>query len=156
MQHRDTITLSNEEALLSTDFFQEMRRQLLSHGGVQEGTSMAKMLEPFLITAEKRQTIPVVGDPSPATLNRLRCFYNTIAVLIEKECGLMARPVMEMNPEGFGTMLVVVGKLVALERVLRDVHRFGFPDLSRMKHAADQMLAVALQRIGEHGTVAGM
>ncbi|MBF0295115.1 MAG: NifX-associated nitrogen fixation protein [Magnetococcales bacterium] len=156
MQNRDTIQLTDEEALLTTDFFQEMRRQLLSHGGVHEGTSMHKMLEPYLLSPEKRKEIPVIGDPSPAVLVRLRCFYNAIAVLIEKECGLMARPLMEMNPEGFGTQLIVVGKLVALDRVLRDVHRFGFADLSRMKDEADQLLSVALQRIGAHGAVAGM
>ncbi|MBF0190349.1 MAG: NifX-associated nitrogen fixation protein [Magnetococcales bacterium] len=155
MQEQET-TQWQDEALLSTDFFQEMRRQLLSHGGVREGISMHKMLEPFLVTPEMRQSIPIVGDPSPATLGRLRCFYNAIAVLIEKECGLMARPLLEMNPEGFGTLLIVVGKLVAVDRVLRDVHRFGFADLSRMKHEADKLLAVALQRIGEHGVVAGL
>lgn len=156
MQNRDTIPLSNEEALLSSDFFQEMRRQLLSHGGVHEGTSMHKMLEPFLLSPEQRKSLPVIADPSPAILLRLRCFYNAIAVLIEKECGLMARPIMDMNHEGFGTVLIVVGKLVAVDRVLRDVHRFGFTDLSRMKDAADQLLSVALQRIGAHGLVAGL
>ena len=156
MQNRDTIHLNDEEALLSTDFFQEMRRQLLAHGGVQEGTSLRKMLEPFVLSAEQRKAIPIVGDPAPATLVRLRCFYNVIAVLIEKECGLMARPLLMLNPEGFGNLLIVVGKLVALDRVLRDVHRFGFADLSRMKDEADKLLSVALQRIGEHGTVAGL
>lgn len=156
MKNRDTIQLTDEEALLTTDFFQEMRRQLLSHGGIHEGTSMHKMLEPYLLSQEKRKEIPVVGDPSPAVLARLRCFYNAIAVLIEKECGLMARPLLEMHPEGFGTIVIVVGKLVALDRVLRDVHRFGFTDLSRMKNDADQLLSVALQRIGAHGSVAGL
>lgn len=156
MQDRDTIQWHDEESLLSTDFFQEMRRQLLSHGGVAEGTAMNKMLEPFLMTAEKRKSMPITGDPSPATVVRLRCFFNAIAVLIEKECGLMARPVLEMHHEGFGTLLIIVGKLVALDRVLRDIHRFGFADLSRMKDEADKLLSVALQRIGQHGTVAGL
>ncbi|MBF0181224.1 MAG: NifX-associated nitrogen fixation protein [Magnetococcales bacterium] len=156
MENWDAIHLDDAESLLATDFFQEIRRQMLAHGGIQEGTSMTRMLEPFLLTAEKRRAIPVVGDPSAATLARLRCFFNAIAVLIEKECGLMARPVIEMNAEGFGTVLIVVGKLVALERVVRDAHRFGFADLSRMKHDADQLLSVALQRIGAHGEVAGM
>lgn len=156
MQQLPDAQWSNEENLLATDFFQEMRRQLLSHGGVAEGTSMQKMLEPFVLSAEKRKSIPVVGDPSPAVLARLRCFYNAIAILIEKECGLMARPLLEMNHEGFGTMVILVGKLVVLDRVLRDVHRFGFVDLSRMKDEADKLLAVALQRIGQHGVVAGL
>ncbi|GAB0056254.1 hypothetical protein SIID45300_00559 [Candidatus Magnetaquicoccaceae bacterium FCR-1] len=156
MKNMDENGLDEEERLLATDFFQEMRRQLLSHGGVSEGTSMRKMLEPFLLSPEKRREIPVIGDPSHATMARLRCFYNAIAVLIEKECGLMARPLLDMNHEGFGVMMIVVGKLVALDRVLRDVHRFGFADLSRMKDEADKLLAVALQRIGDHGVVAGL
>ena len=76
---------------------------------------------------------------------RIRAFYNGIAVLVEKECGLMAVPLVHLSSEGFGRVLITVGKLVVLDRPLRDAHRFGFESLSAMKNEADKYLAVALE-----------
>ena len=48
-------------------------------------------------------------------------------MLIEKECKLLAVPLVHLTHEGFGRAIITVGKLVAVEETLRDVHRFGFP-----------------------------
>ena len=56
----------------------------------------------------------------------------------------------------FGRALITVGKLVAVDRTLRDVHRFGFASLSKMKDEADKILGVALERIGQNPAVAGL
>jgi probable nitrogen fixation protein len=77
-------------------------------------------------------------------------------VLIEKECGLMAVPLVHLSHEGFGRALITVGKLVVSDRTLRDVHRFGFESLSKMKTEADKLLSVALEIVGKHAEVAGM
>jgi len=87
---------------------------------------------------------------------RVKAFYNAIAGLIEKECGLMAVPLIHLSHEGFGRALITVGKLVVMDKTLRDVHRFGFASLSKMTNDADTLLAVALEIIGEHSEVAGM
>jgi probable nitrogen fixation protein len=100
--------------------------------------------------------IPVVGYPEELVLSRVKAFYNAIAALIEKECGLMAVPLINLNHDGFGRALITVGKLVVMDRTLRDVHRFGFPSLSKMKDEADKILSVALEVISEHPNVAGL
>ena len=51
---------------------------------------------------------------------------------------------------------MTVGKLVVGDRTLRDVHRFGFESLSKMKTEADKILSVALGIVGEHPDVAGL
>jgi probable nitrogen fixation protein len=76
--------------------------------------------------------------------------------MIEKECGLMAVPMMNITHEGFGRALITVGKLVVMDKTLRDVHRFGFDSLSKMKDEADKLLSVALEIIGLNPKVAGM
>jgi hypothetical protein len=43
-----------------------------------------------------------------------------------------------------------------MDKTLRDVHRFGFPTLSKMKDEADTLLSVALEIVGEHPKVAGL
>jgi len=109
-----------------------------------------------VLTKERKATIPIIGDPDEEVLARVKAFYNAIAVLIEKECGMMAVPMVHLTHEGFGRVLITVGKLVAMDRTLRDVHRFGFESLSKMKTEADKILSVALEIVGKYAEVAGM
>ena len=100
--------------------------------------------------------IPSIGDPDEETLSRISAFYNAIAAMIESECGPMATPLININHEGFGRALITVGKLVVMDRTLRDVHRFGFSSLLKMKDEADKLLSVALALISEYPKVAGL
>jgi probable nitrogen fixation protein len=147
-----------DEGLLSTEFIKEMTKQMraLDSYGTYEGWTVEKILAPFVLTKEQRREIPVVGDPDDVTISRVKCFYNAIAVLVEKECGHMASCVINITHEGFGRGLIVVGKLIVLDRTLRDVHRFGFDSLSKMKDEADKLLATALSIVGKYSEVAGL
>ena len=150
--------VTDEDPVLETDFAKEMVRQMraIDTYGTYDNWPVSKILEPFVLTKEKKREIPVVGDPDEITLARVKAFYNAISALIEKECGLMAVPMMNLSHEGFGRAIITVGKLVVMDRTLRDVHRFGFPTLSKMKDEADKLLSVALEIIGKHPEVAGM
>ena len=150
--------VTDEDPVLETDFAKEMVRQMraIDTYGTYDNWPVSKILEPFVLAKEKKREIPVVGDPDEITLARVKAFYNAISALIEKECGLMAVPMMNLSHEGFGRAIITVGKLVVMDRTLRDVHRFGFPTLSKMKDEADKLLSVALEIIGQHPKVAGM
>jgi probable nitrogen fixation protein len=119
-----------------------------------EGWSEARIIDPLILTKERKRAIPVIGDPDEVTLSRVKAFYNAIASLIEKRCGLMAVPVIKTTHEGFGRAFVIVGKLLVVDKTLRDVHRFGFPSLEKMCAQADKMLADAGRLIEEHNAVA--
>ena len=146
------------DPIFETDFVKEMARQMraLDTYGTYQGWSVEKILDPFVLTKERKAGIPLVGDPDDETISRVKAFYNAIAVLIEKECRLLAVPLVHLTHEGFGRALVTVGKLVAIDRTLRDVHRFGFASLSKMKDEADKLLGIALERIGMYPDVAGL
>ena len=146
------------DPIFDTDFIKEMLRQLraLDSYGTWDGKSAEAILEPLVLTKERRAEIPLIGDPDEETLARVKAFYNAIAVLIEKECGMMAVPLVHLTHEGFGRVLISVGKLIVLDRTLRDVHRFGFDSLSKAKTEADKYLSVALEIIGKYPDVAGM
>lgn len=150
--------MSNEDPILATDFIKEMVRQLraLDAYGQYDGQSAEILLAPFVLTKERKAEIPLIGDPDEITLARVKAFYNAIATLIEKECGLMAVPLVHLTHEGFGRVLITVGKLVVQDRSLRDVHRFGFDSLSKMKTEADKVLSVALEIVGKYPEVAGL
>ena len=147
-----------DDRIYATDFIREMMRQMraLDSYGRWDNKSAAEVLAPYMLDKEKRKTLPLIGDPDVALMSRIKAFYNAIAVLIEKECGLMAVPFVQITHEGFGRALITVGKLVAMDRTLRDVHRFGFDSLSKMKTEADKYLAVAIEIIGKYPEVAGM
>lgn len=151
----DTATI---DPIFSTDFVKEMARQMraLDTYGTYSGWTVEKILDPYILTKERKANIPMIGDPDDETISRVKAYYNAIAVLIEKECKLLAVPLVHLTHEGFGRAIITVGKLVAVEKTLRDVHRFGFPSLSKMKDDADKMLGIALERIGQYPNVAGL
>lgn len=153
-----TAPAADADPIFDTDFIREMVRQMraLDSYGRYDGKPAASLLAPFVLTRERKAGIPVIGDPDEATLACIKAFYNGIAVMIEKECGLMAVPLVHLSHEGFGRVLITVGKLVVLDRTLRDAHRFGFESLSKMKHEADKYLAVALEIVGKYPDVAGL
>jgi probable nitrogen fixation protein len=147
-----------QDPLLSTDFIKEMVKQMraIDSYGTYDGWPVDRILAPYVVTKEQRRNIPVIGDPDEVMLSRIRAFYNAVSSLIEKECGLMAVPVINITHEGFGRALITVGKLVVMDRVLRDVHRYGYESLSKMKDEGDKLLSVALEIIGKYPEVAGL
>ena len=144
------------DPILTTDFIKEMVKQMraIDSYGTYDGWPVERILAPYILTKDQRRQIPVIGDPDEQTLSRVRAFYNAIATLIEKECGLMSVPMVNITHEGFGRAFITTGKLVVMDRVVRDVHRYGYESLSKMKDEADKLLSVALQIIGEHRDVA--
>ncbi|MFO7592958.1 MAG: NifX-associated nitrogen fixation protein [Pseudomonadota bacterium] len=146
------------DPVLGTDFMQEMAKQMRAIDTYDsfEGMSEAEILDPFVMTKERKREIPVIGDPDEIVIARIKAFYNAISTLIEKECGKMAVPLVSLTHEGFGRVLITVGKLVVLDRSLRDVHRFGFASLFKMKDEADKYLSVSLELVGDHSNVAGL
>ncbi|MBW8370708.1 MAG: NifX-associated nitrogen fixation protein [Thiobacillus sp.] len=144
------------DPILETDFIKEMVKQMraIDSYGTYDGWPVERILAPYILSKEQRREIPVIGDPDEQTLSRVKAFYNGIAALIEKECGLMAVPMMNITHEGFGRALITTGKLVVMDRTVRDVHRYGYESLSKMKDEADKLLSVALQIIGAHREVA--
>lgn len=108
-----------------------------SHGA-WEGKSDLDLLEPYILDKEKRQALPIVGDPDPDTVWRLELFFNAVALSIEKATGVMIQPLLKMHHEGFGRMVLIGGRLIAVNKQLRDVHRFGFENLAKLAAEGDK------------------
>lgn len=157
MTHAASLT-DAETDLLGSAFMIEMVRQVraLDTHGRFDGQAPSDLLAPFVLTPEKRRELPVIGDPDALVIARMQVFYNAICALIESECGRMAVPLVHLSHEGFGRALITVGKLVVMDRAIRDAHRFGFASLSKMKDEADKILSVAMERIGQYSEVAGL
>ncbi len=122
--------------------------------GTYDTWTDARVLDPLVLTKARRKAIPVVGDPDETVISRIKAFYNAVSHMIEQETGLMAAPVINISHEGFGRALILVGKLVAFDKVLRDVHRFGFESLEAAAGEAQKIVQKAAALINEHRAVA--
>lgn len=147
---------AGDEAFLATPFVQQLIKQLRAQDthGAWDGKSDMQLLKPYIHTAEERRAIPIMGDPDPETLWRLEIFYNAIAVAIERETRQMVSPMMKMSHEGFGRMVLLAGRLVVVNKQLRDVHRFGFPSLAKLAEAGSKFLDEAVTMIRTYPAVA--
>jgi probable nitrogen fixation protein len=150
--------VAEQDPLMSTDFIKEMVKQMraIDSYGTYDGWPVERILAPYVVTKEQRRSIPVIGDPDDVLLSRIKAFYNAVSSMIEKECGLMAVPIINLTHEGFGRVVITVGKLVVMDRTLRDVHRYGFESFSKMKDEGDKLLSVALEIVGKYPEVAGL
>ncbi|MHB1805275.1 MAG: NifX-associated nitrogen fixation protein, partial [Acidithiobacillus ferrooxidans] len=112
-------------------FFRELVKQWRAQDsyGTWEKKSDMELLAPYVLDKEQRRAIPIIGDPDPEILWRVELFYNAVGLATERASGVMVSPMMKMSHEGFGRMVLIAGRLIVVNKQLRDVHRFGFPSM---------------------------
>ncbi len=150
---------STMEAAVSpfeTVFLQELVKQWRAQdiNGVWEGKSDETLLAPYIITKEQRREMPIMGDPDPDTLWRLELFYNAIGLSIERATGVMVSPMMKMSHEGFGRQVLLAGRLVVVNKQLRDVHRFGFNSMEILAEEGQKFVNSGVEMIRKFPDVA--
>ena len=122
--------------------------------GAWEGKSDLTLLEPYILDKEKRRALPIMGDPDPETLWRLELFFNAVALSIERATGVMVSPMLKMSHEGFGRMVLIGGRLIVVNKQLRDVHRFGFDNMSKLAAEGAKYVDAGVAMIEEFPEVA--
>jgi probable nitrogen fixation protein len=143
---------------LDSLFVKELVKQLRAQDthGVWEGKSDLKLLEPFIVDKAKRREIPIIGDPDPETLWRIELFYNAVSLSIERETQIMVSPMMKMHHEGFGRLILSAGRLIVINKHMRDVHRFGFDNLGKLAEEGDKLVASGSEMIRKYPDVAAL
>lgn len=140
--------MTDSEAIDST-FVKELIKQWRAQDahGAWDGKSDRDLLEPYILDKEKRREMPIIGDPDPETLWRLELFYNAVGLSIERATGVMVTPMMKMHHEGFGRMILSAGRLIVVNKQLRDVHRFGFPTLAKLAEDGGKLVTSGVEMI---------
>lgn len=153
---QSALAVATNDPFMTSDIVVEMLKQLraLDTYDSYEGWSEEKIIDPLILTKERKREIPIIGDPDETTLARIKSYYNAIASLIEKKSGLMAVPVINITHEGFGRAFVLVGKLIVVDKILRDVHRFGFPTLEDFCEKTEVVIDKAVTLIEQYKEVA--
>ncbi|MGE0071806.1 MAG: NifX-associated nitrogen fixation protein [Thiomonas sp.] len=144
------------DPILHDGFVRELVKQIRAQDthGVWDGKSDAALLAPYILSAEQRRALPIMGDPDPETLWRLELFHNAVGLAIERATGCMVSPMMKMSHEGFGRAVLTAGRLVVVNRHLRDVHRFGFPSLEKLAEVGNKLVSEGVRMIQTYTEVA--
>lgn len=144
------------DTIPQTPFVKQMVNQMRATDsyGTYDTWPDEKVLDPLVLTKERRREIPVIGDPDEIIISRIKAYYNAISVCLEKECELMAVPMVNLSHEGFGRAIILVGKLVAVDKTLRDVHRFGFDSLEKMDVEANKIIQRGVSLIEKYRAAA--
>ncbi len=147
-----TIAADPMESVFVKELIKQWRAQ--DTHGAWEGKSDAKLLEPYIITREQRREMPIIGDPDPETLWRLELYYNAIGLAIERQSGIMVSPMLKMHHEGFGRLVLLAGRLVVINKQLRDVHRFGFESMEKLAEEGEKQVAAGVAMVNQFPDVA--
>ena len=137
------------EAPEDTMFIKELVKQWRAqdtHGTWDRKTDL-DLLEPYIMDKAKRKEVPIIGDPDPETIWRMELYYNAIGLSIERLTGAMVTPMMKMHHEGFGRMILTAGRLIVVNKHLRDVHRFGFDSLEKLAAEGDKLVQAGVEMI---------
>jgi probable nitrogen fixation protein len=151
-----TLAPLSEAELLQDPFIVELIKQIRAQDthGTWEGKSDLTLLEPYILSAEQRRAMPMMGDPDPDTLWRLDLFHNAVGLAIERATKCMVTPMMKMSHEGFGRTVLTTGRLIVVNRYLRDVHRFGYPSLAALAEAGHKLVQEGIGMIEKFPDVA--
>lgn len=156
MPEAAAIAVSNVTDPMASVFVKELIKQWRAQDahGAWEGKSDAELLAPYILTKEQRRELPIMGDPDPETLWRLELFYNAVGLSIERATGVMVAPMMKMHHEGFGRLVLIAGRLIVINRHLRDVHRFGFDSMEKLAAEGEKQVAAGIEMINRFPDVA--
>jgi probable nitrogen fixation protein len=122
--------------------------------GAWEGKGDLELLSPYIVDKEARRALPIIGDPDPETIWRLELFFNSVCLMIERATGVMISPMLKMSHEGFGRMVLIGGRLIVVNKQLRDVHRFGFDSFEKLAAEGDKYVQSGVEMIEKFPAVA--
>ncbi|MDI4656229.1 NifX-associated nitrogen fixation protein [Xanthobacter autotrophicus] len=122
--------------------------------GAWEGKADLDLIADYIVDKEARRALPIIGDPDPETIWRMELFFNAVCLMIERETKVMITPMLKMSHEGFGRMVLIGGRLIVVNKQLRDVHRYGFDNLGKLGEEGTKFVASGVEMIRKFPEVA--
>lgn len=122
--------------------------------GAMEADADEELLAPFIVTKVQKRDIPMFGDPDPDILMRVEQLYMAVCWLIERETGVAAAPILNIHHEGWGRIVIITGRLVAVNAYVRELHRFGYENLVTMEAKALKLVEEGIKAIRQYPDIA--
>jgi probable nitrogen fixation protein len=151
----ETLTVA-ADAAIDAPFVKELIKQWRAQDmhGSWDGKSDLDLIAPYIVDKEARKQLPIIGDPDPEILWRVELFFNAVGLAIERSTGCMVSPMMKMSHEGFGRQVLMAGRLIVVNKQLRDVHRFGFLSLEKLAEEGTKYVQQGIEMIEKFPEVA--
>lgn len=129
-------------------FLQELVLQFRAQAAddAWDGRSDWELLAP-LIHPRQRRKVPEADDADPYVFWRIELFFNAVGRAVEARSGVACTLMMKMHHEGFGQLVLLAGRLVVVNKFLRDVRRFGYESLEKLNEAGERLVAGAVEMI---------
>lgn len=110
----------------------------------------------FLTKPEKQASLSLMGhcEVDPKALLKLHAYFKAIGVLIEKSSGLLTSVVINLDEEGNGIVLIYSGRLILVNKSIRDANKFRFKSLDEMALQAQKFIDKALELLKKYREVA--
>lgn len=105
------------------------------------------VLAPFVVSKERKKKISLSEEINPATHLRIMAFYRAIAAVIEQETGSFCQVIVNLNHEGFGYAFIWSGRLIVVNKSMRDAQRFGFNSLEKLAERGEKLIKSGLEAI---------
>ncbi len=131
-----------EMSFLGT-LIQQLRAQ--DTGAAWDARSEWELLHPLILSGEQRGRES--GEPDPEVFWRIELFYAAVGITIEQRTGMRCSPMLNMHHQGFGRLVLIVGRLVVLNKHLREVHRFGFDNIGSLSAAGERLVEEGIAMI---------
>jgi len=133
---------SHQDSARGPTFLRELARLYRAQdaGTAWDGKTDAELLAPFVVGRERRREQATV-EPDPEVFWRIELFFQAVGLAIELRTGVPCTPMLKMHHEGFGRVVLIAGRLVAVSRFLRDAHRFGFDTIDGLAEAGERLVA---------------
>lgn len=122
--------------------------------GAYDAEADEELLSPFIVTKAQKRDLPMFDDPDPDILMRVSQFYAAVAWDVERRTGKPVAPMMDIHHEGWGRVLLVCGRLVAVNSHVRELHRFGFENLAQLIEKAGKLADEGVASIDKFPQVA--
>ena len=110
-------------------------------GGAWDAEPDEMLLAPFIVTKQAKRELPLIGDPDPDVLGRVEKFYTAVGGEIERRTGKAISPILNIHHEGWGRIVLIAGRLIAVNAHVRELHRFGFETLDQLVEKAEKLIA---------------
>ncbi len=95
-----------------------------------------------------------VGAIDPDVFWRIEAFFRAVGAGIEERTGIACIPMLRMRREGFGTVMLIAGRLVAVSRWFEDASAFRFASVEALAIAGERLVREGLAMIERHPEVA--
>ncbi len=112
----------------------------------------------FLTKPEKQASLSLMGhcEVDPKALLKLHAYFKAIGALIEKSSGLLTSVVINLDEEGNGIVLIYSGRLILVNKSIRDANKFRFKSLDEMALQAQKFIDKALELLEKYREVANI